>query len=183
MFDHFSTPRGLRCIFSRTYDYPEYGALDGKTIASMFSRTHTLVDYFAASFINERLPLSWGHASRRCPGSKQPSRRENTRIKRALYLFQIYCNIVFQHETDFHPDKEIKRFRRSYLYTFFSSPFSPWVNEQLACMHDYLEEVLSEAFDEVAAHDMEWGKISVDWLAQGKLNEHKQAYVSLHVTN
>lgn len=34
------------------------------------------------------------------------------------------------------------------------------------------------AFDEVAAHDVEWGSLSVDWLSRGHLNEHKQAYVS-----
>ncbi len=34
------------------------------------------------------------------------------------------------------------------------------------------------AFDEVAAHDVQWGAESVNWLSKGKVNEHKQAYVS-----
>lgn len=34
------------------------------------------------------------------------------------------------------------------------------------------------AFDDVAAHDTEWGAKSVNWVSRGKYNECKQAYVS-----
>jgi hypothetical protein len=49
-----------------------------------------------------------------------------------------------------------------YLDIFLFGPFSPWINEQLACVHDYLEEVLSKAFEEIAAHNIRWGAKSVD---------------------
>lgn len=39
------------------------------------------------------------------------------------------------------------------------------------------------AFDEVAAHDVEWGSLSVDWLSRGHANKHKQAYVSFKIEN
>lgn len=174
---------GVRTIFGRNRDITEYAALDGKTIASLFSKTYTIVDYFCTSFVNERLPLSQGVITGQTSGNRHPSNREIFRIKRALYLFQIYCNIVFQRESDFHPDRQTKRIRKGYLDIHFFSSFSPWVKEQLACIHDYLEEVLSKTFDEIAAHDIQWGAKSVDWLAQGRSNEHKQAYVGLHVAD
>lgn len=183
MFDHFLSGDGVRSIFARTYDILEYESLDGRTIASMFSKTHTVVDYFCTRFLSERLPLSQRLLRRRLSGNKPPSEKELFRIKRALYLFEIYCNVVFQRESDFHPDRQTKHSRKHYLEWYFIGSFSPWVNEQLACVHDYLEEVLSKAFDEVAAHDIRWGAKSVDWLAQGRLNEHKQAYVGLHVAD
>ncbi|KAK3315836.1 hypothetical protein B0H66DRAFT_604147 [Apodospora peruviana] len=42
-------------------------------------------------------------------------------------------------------------------------------------IHDYLERVLSRSFDEVAAHDVEWGHGCVDWIAQGRAAQYKQA--------
>lgn len=35
------------------------------------------------------------------------------------------------------------------------------------------------AFDEVAAHDVEWGAQCVDWLSRGMANKCKQAYVRI----
>lgn len=183
MFDNFMRGYGVRTIFGRNRDITEYAALDGKTIASTFSETHIIVDYFCTSFVNARLPLSQGFINRQTSTNRHPSDRELFRIKRALYLFQIYCNVVFQRESDLRPDRQTKQIRKGYLDIHFFSSFSPWVKEQLACIHDYLEEVLSKAFDEIAAHDIEWGAKSVNWLAQGRLNEHKQAYVGLHVAD
>lgn len=181
MFNNFLSGYGVRSIFCKNRDTTAYAALDGKTIASIFSKTHAIVDHFCTSFLSDRLPLSQGLLSRETPGPRRPSEKELFRIKRAIYIFQIYCNVMFQSESDFRPDRQTKQNRKHHLDSYFFGSFSPWVKEQLACVHDFLEEVLSKAFDDIAAHDIQWGAKSVDWLAQGRLNEHKQAYVGPHV--
>lgn len=181
MFDNFLSGSGVRTIFCENRDTAAYAALDGKSIASIFSKTHTIVDHFCTSFLSKCLPLSQVLLNPQPPGDRHPSDEELFRIKRAMYIFQIYCNVMFQRDSDFRPDWQIKQNRKYYLDTYFFGSFSPWVKEQLACVHDFLEEVLSKAFDEIAAHDIRWGAKSVDWLAQGRLNEHKQALVGRHI--
>lgn len=180
MFDHSLSGDGVRAIFARssTWDIPEYDALDANTIASMFSKTHAVVEHFCSRFLAERLPLWQGLRGQLHPGNECPSEKEVFRIKRALYLFQIYCNMNFPHGSGFETSEEARDIQAQYVKCYILGSFSPWVNEQLACVHDYLEEVLSTSFDEVAAHDIHWGAESVDWLAQGREGEHKQAYVS-----
>lgn len=65
------------------------------------------------------------------------STNEVTRIERSLYRFEIYCNL----------------FRDSAQFTFAPGPeqreayfskFSPWENEQLACVQDYLSGAIRE---------------------------------------
>ncbi|KAJ0324575.1 hypothetical protein COL922a_013674 [Colletotrichum nupharicola] len=46
---------------------------------------------------------------------------------------------------------------------YFFHPFSPWVNEQILCVYRYLERKVAEAYDDVAAHDVDWGKVPVEW--------------------
>ena len=64
-----------------------------------------------------------------------PTPSEHRRIQRAFYRFEIYCNLF--------------RFRKPPAFdineqrTVFFSRFSPWVNEQLGCVHDYLFYKLS----------------------------------------
>lgn len=180
MFDHSLSGIGVRAIFARSHswDIPEYDALDANTIASMFSKTHAVVEHFCSRFLAERLPLWQGLRGQLRPGNGCPSEKELLRIKRALYLFQIYCNMNFPHGGGFETTEEARDIQAQYVKCYILGSFSPWVNEQLACVHDFLEEVLSASFDEVAAHDIHWGAESVDWLAQGREGEHKQAYVS-----
>lgn len=173
MFDHFSSGEGIRSIFAETYNIVEYADLDGSAIASIFSKTHAIVDEFSIRCLSERL--------RRRSGNKRLSEKTLFRFGRAMYLLQIYSNIAFHHTSEFHPDRSTKRMRSSYLELYFFKPFSPRVNEQLSYVHHYMKEVLSQALDEIAARGIKWGAESVDWLAQGRLNEHKQAYVGLHV--
>lgn len=170
---------GVPNATDRGQDTPFYGSVDTISIASTISKTHWLVEYFCRCFLRERLPLMRELMGRPFdPEGVCPSQVELFRIKRALYRYQIYCNLIFRSQIDFHPGRWVRQNRNSYLKEHFFHPFPPWVNEQLCCIHDYLEDVLSRSFDEVAAHDVDWGALSVDWLAQGRRNEHKQAFVS-----
>lgn len=151
-------------------------------LAAELSSMHSIVQHFSRRFLDDTLPLApqvFGPA--RSP-STEASANEVFRAQRALYRFQIYCNVGFRDNHNAIPGEDLTHGWSSALkecqkYHHFRS-FSPWVNEQLACMHDYLERDLSKAFDEVAAHDVEWGAKSADWLSRGKANTQKQAYLS-----
>jgi hypothetical protein len=104
MFNNFWSGYGVRSSFSRTHYVTKHAALNGETVASIFSKTHAIVDDFCTSFLSERLPLLQGLISRRPSGDRRSSDKELFRIKRAMYLFQIYCNTVFQRKSDFRPD-------------------------------------------------------------------------------
>lgn len=159
-------------------DNQSYSSMGAISIASTISKTYGHVEYFCECFVRERLPLMHKLMGRHPnPQDSRPSQMELFRIRRALYRFQIYCNLNFRDVVDFHPGRWVREMRNYRLGRYFFNPFSPWVNEQLACVHDYLEEVLSRTFDDIAAHEVVWGALSVDWLAQGRRNEHKQAFV------
>ncbi|KAG8156475.1 hypothetical protein KVR01_013709 [Diaporthe batatas] len=151
-------------------------------LAAALSSTHSVVQHFSRRFLADTLPLApevFGPARSR---SAEASADEIFRACRALYRFEIYCNVGFRDDDNGEPGGDLSQGWSSVRkgcqeYTHFRA-FSPWVNEQLACMHDYLERVLSRVFDEIAAHDVEWGAKSVDWLSRGKENMHKQAYLS-----
>jgi hypothetical protein len=112
-----------------------------------------------------------------------------------MYRYLLYCNL-------FRSDTPLDRGLESPITLYFFQKFSPWVNEQLACVHDYFERVLSRgescigytipeasiclstngayftaAFDEVAAHDVAWGYQGIVWRTGAEKNEHKQGYV------
>lgn len=94
--------------------------------ALRLERLHVSVDWFANKFATEALakdPLSRSHA----PVIPQ----EKARFQRALYRFEIYCNLF----------REVKRVQSLVCpeqKTVFFSNFAPWEIEQIGCVHDYL---------------------------------------------
>lgn len=178
IFDYPLRGTGVSKVSRRRQDKQSYSQMGAISIANAISRTYGYVEYFRECFIRERLPLMQKLMGRRVnPENSRPSQMEIFRISRALYRFQMYCNLMFRDVVDFHPGRRVRELRNLHLDRYFMGPFSPWVNEQLCCIHDYLEEVLSRTFDDAAAHEVVWGALSVDWLAQGRRNEHKQAFV------
>lgn len=94
--------------------------------AFLLDRLHAGVDWFANHYATEALtkdPLN----RTQTPITPQ----EKARFQRALYRFEIYCNLFRQAnrvESIFYPDQK----------TLFFSNFAPWEIEQLGCVHDYL---------------------------------------------
>jgi hypothetical protein len=96
------------------------------------------VVFFTENFVSATLPLlSTGKDPQTLSAS--PSLTEFYRIQRSLYRFELYCNLF-------------RRYRHNNLKTFFGAKeqgeiffkrYSPWENEQLACIHDYLLQQLS----------------------------------------
>jgi hypothetical protein len=93
------------------------------------------VVFFTENFVSAILPLlSTGNDPQTL--STSPS---STELYRSFYRFELYCNLF-------------RRYRHNNLKTFFSAKeqgeiffkrYSPWENEQLACIHDYLLQQLS----------------------------------------
>lgn len=118
------------------------GELD-PSVASALSRTHTVVQHFTRDLVQDTLPLSREELGLERSDHTRASPSEVFRIHRALYRFQVYCNLFFRDEKDFRPDRERRSALCALLHVYFFGLFSTWVNEQLACVHDYLERVLS----------------------------------------
>lgn len=58
-----------------------------------------------------------------------------SRYEREFYRFELYCNLYHDFKT---PVMSLEEQR-----VFFFSNFSPWENEQLTCVHDYLIRLLA----------------------------------------
>lgn len=150
--DENRTNRRLKRLFSTSLDRsdshtPEFQEWylwwrlnhqnSGPAFASSLSKTHLLVKHFTRRFLSDTLPLADRDLFGECQhNTKPPSRREIYRIRRAFYRFQLYCNIINN-----NPEPLEGPIHRAHLFFKY---FSPWVNEQLACIHDYLEGILSK---------------------------------------
>lgn len=97
---------------------------------SNFSR---YVNYFAVDFARKAL------ASSPRETASGPSREELNRIKRAFYRFEIYRNMV----STLEPSSRRFLIAHRAPSLIFMESFSPWENEQLACVHDYLYSILA----------------------------------------
>jgi hypothetical protein len=99
------------------------------------------------------------------------SPKEHHRICRALYRAQFYFTLL-RDPSDLPPcPEEIRELQ--------FDPCAPWINEQLACIADFLEDKLRRAgFEEVAAHDVFFGELEVDYLSKREENGWMQHYVS-----
>ncbi|MCJ1399993.1 hypothetical protein MMC11_003196 [Xylographa trunciseda] len=77
---------------------------------------------------------------------------EKSRICRTFYRFELYCNLFREH--GWKDDRFSPREQRD----IFFDKYSPWENEQLACVHDYLYRRMVAVYNDFAAHDIEWGE-------------------------
>ncbi|KAJ5554104.1 zinc finger domain protein [Penicillium frequentans] len=77
------------------------------------------------------------------------------RIERSFYTLELYCSLFGQSRSRLSRDDQID---------LFFKRFAPWENEQLACVHDFLLDELKPAFNEVAAHDIRFGELSIPWV-------------------
>ncbi|TGJ80711.1 hypothetical protein E0Z10_g8051 [Xylaria hypoxylon] len=123
--------------------------------ALYLSRLHFCVDALAKEFAATALakhPLSRYSLPSTC--------QEISRIERALYRFEIYCNLFRESEKRFAGSESPLNDERKSL--FFAN-FAPCENEQLGCVLDFLVRTVSPIFNEVAEHDVGWGSANVDY--------------------
>ncbi|CAD6593028.1 MAG: hypothetical protein ASARMPREDX12_006664 [Alectoria sarmentosa] len=137
--------------------------------ALSFSNLHRHVRHFADTFASSTLALFLeGTTRERDQG--QPSPTEQHRIERTFYRFELYCNLF---RTRMPTDRKashnhivslsVEGFSLEEEREIFFSRFPVWENEQLACVHDYLSSRLSIPFNDVAEHDILWGKLRIPW--------------------
>ena len=93
------------------------------------SELHKHVEFFAIEFASSALAGT---------SETQASPKELYRIQRALYRFELYCNLFRKREACMEV-----RFEAEEQRDRFFDAFPYWENEQLACIHDYLFERLS----------------------------------------
>ena len=104
------------------------------------SELHSHVEFFARTFASSALshnPVTG--LPKTDPVKISPS--ELIRIERTFYRFELY-HTSFAERQDFsigRTETFTAQDRALYLFTYFA----PWENEQLACIRDYLVEVLS----------------------------------------
>ncbi|KAF4464336.1 hypothetical protein FALBO_8837 [Fusarium albosuccineum] len=119
---------------------------------------------------------------------------EAYRISRALYRFQIYRNLFLDKEEDLFPsydqdeDEDDSSPDKDQKKLFFDR-HSPWVNEQLACVYDYLETRLTgvmltilsatPAYRQVVVNGFQWGENLTDWLTEKTQLFEEQRCLSL----
>ncbi|KAI1136073.1 hypothetical protein F5Y05DRAFT_123026 [Hypoxylon sp. FL0543] len=91
--------------------------------------------------------------------SPEVTPEENYRIVRALFRYQLMCNLFCLDWEAEEVNEELKDIPR---YLFFNM-FSPWVNEQLMCVYAYLERKVGYALDYLVAHDEQWARCPITW--------------------
>ncbi|KAJ2971411.1 hypothetical protein NUW58_g9426 [Xylaria curta] len=139
--------------------------------AIQLGRIHSYVDTFAREFA--LIALSKCHLKQ---FNIPPTLQELCRIERALYRFEVYCNLF----------REIpgRRFSSipSTIYgerkQLFFAKFAPHENEQLGCIHDFLVRAVSPSFNDVAEYDVHWCAENIDYDNQID-NPHVQSVLSL----
>ncbi|KAI1109804.1 hypothetical protein F5Y14DRAFT_390502 [Nemania sp. NC0429] len=133
------------------------------------SRLHSYVDVLTNNFIAATLTTHPLSRSDHHPVTYQ----ETCRVKRALYRFEVYCNL-FREESDV--ESPIYNEQKS----LFFAHFAPYENEQLGCIHDYLVRAVSPVHNEVAEHDVGWGASNVSYEASPD-SFHLQYILSLGI--
>ena len=125
----------LAQYFSRSQQ-PFHPSLQWKLSQALpLCRLYSLIELFTVDLTTPVLagnPVSKDPESG--PSPRPLSQTEKNRIIRNFYRFQIYCNI-FRDES---PPISVYRQRKSYF-----AHFAPWENEQLACIHDYLLNIIT----------------------------------------
>lgn len=114
---------------------------------------------------------------------------EYWRFGRAFYRFDMLCVLIRATTGDFDRFNVPQTPKIELL-----SRHAPWENEQIACVHDFLESILAEgktaspavsyvpltestAMYDVLAHDVDFGEYSVDYLSRGGDASRTQQWV------
>jgi hypothetical protein len=106
-------------------------------LVSTLSKTHAIIEHFTRDLARDTLPFARKELG--LGGKQGVTKDEIFRIQRAMYCFQVYCNL-FRHPYDGPQRRQLGTLLSVH---FFGESFAPWVREQLACIHDYFERLLS----------------------------------------
>ncbi|KAH8883481.1 hypothetical protein GQ53DRAFT_811480 [Thozetella sp. PMI_491] len=147
-YEFFSKYLGMRCTNATNFAVAD---------CARFSKLHACVEKLARMFADDcsaklRQMTADGQGAQSIT-TAAPTGSEMDRFKRVLYRFEIFCN-VFRCGPTGEPISDVELNR-------FCICFAPWENEQLGCALEFLFRLIGPAFNEVAAHDIAWGKFRV----------------------
>jgi hypothetical protein len=100
-------------------------------------RTHDIIESLAVGFASDAWTLL-GQKEPGLSGSLVLSSTEFFRFCRAFYRVELYFSLFRGDQDQMNGDFEDGQTQ------WFFSKHPPWVNEQLACVHDFLEKKVSE---------------------------------------
>lgn len=97
------------------------------------------------------------------------SSTEHFRVCRAFYRYELLCNL-------FRSTSETSE--EGFERRLFLGRHAPWENEQIGCVHDFLEQRLTKATFLVLSQDIDFGEVSIDYITCGGENYWKQQWLS-----
>ncbi|KAK8003237.1 FAD-linked oxidoreductase ZEB1 [Apiospora arundinis] len=125
------------------------------------TRLHGLVCEIATKFVND---VAAGSPLNQT-GFISVTHQERCRIERALYRFEIYCNLfrtLLGMPRGSIVERAVLRQDPEELKIFFTS-FPPWEAEQLACIPDFLFKAVLPDQSLSHNHDVAWGALNVEY--------------------
>ncbi|KAI0555380.1 hypothetical protein F4679DRAFT_166559 [Xylaria curta] len=152
----------------RLHDIPLSGLIEMEV-------THDLVKNFADAFALDAWSLLLSHRPVQGQGQSDGlvlSPTEQFRFYRALYRVELFLKLFRGDPT------QVSSLFEDEQVDMFLSRHPPWVNEQLGCVHDYIEKRFSQASRDVLAHDIEFGELNIDYITNGPENQWKQRWIS-----
>lgn len=101
---------------------------------SRLSMRHDLVRQFATDFASS----AWGKFEKEGPPTLSVA--EDLRLCRSFYRFDLLCGFIRAYKPSLESERMVLLGMKRYALSWHS----PWVNEQVACAHDFLESRLLE---------------------------------------
>ncbi|KAF5485986.1 hypothetical protein CGCF413_v014070 [Colletotrichum fructicola] len=135
------------------------------------SRTHDMILALTTEFAND----AWDRlrqADDSLPLTASLSTTEQFRFCRSFYRIEIFYGLFTGRSSN--PNTIFEESVNSWFF----SKHPLWENEQLGCIHDFLEARLAKASIDVLAHDVNFGEFSVDYLTGGEENIYRQMWLS-----
>ncbi|KAI1423574.1 hypothetical protein F5Y12DRAFT_798269 [Xylaria sp. FL1777] len=131
--------------------------------------THDLVKNFVDAFASDAWSLVLSHIPDHGHGQADSlvlSPTGRFRFYLAFYRVELFMRLFRDDST-----QVLGTFEDEQVDMFLSRP-PPWVNEQLGCVHDYIEKGFSRASASrhVLAHNIEFGELSIDYITNGPEN-------------
>ncbi|KAG2420535.1 hypothetical protein HFD88_000147 [Aspergillus terreus] len=77
-----------------------------------------------------------------------PSRTEETRLMRALYRFELCCNVFGLGHLS-HPFVGRPESMNEYVLQHLTAIFEPWELEEISCVHLFAQDKYNQVFDEI----------------------------------
>ena len=109
---------------------------------SRLSMRHDLVRQFATDFASS----AWGKLEKEVPPNLSVA--EDLRLCRSFYRFDLLCGFIRAYKPSLESERMVLLAMKRYALSWHS----PWVNEQVACAHDFLESRLLEGISLLLPH-------------------------------